>query len=148
MRVFICSFGSFSLAIPMNSVASMTLCADRAANGAAVEYNQENRNTYISLPRVFNLQIENIRHGIILKDGDNDSEDSDTTEDKIILLTTEVLCETEIPDEEIYPMPKVFGGMLFSALFSGILFDSRIISNSAGEPVLLLDTKKLVQRIQ
>ena len=146
MRVFLCAFGSFSLAIPMRSVSSLTLCA--SGQSQTVEYNHENHNTYVSLPRLFNLQSENIRHGIILKDGDDENEDSQITENRTILLTTEVICETEIQGEEIYPVPKVFGSMYFSTLFSGILFDSRALTNMAGSPVLLLDIEQLVQRIQ
>ena len=152
MRVFLCAFGNFFLAIPMSSVSSMTLNTDMAAQRKAVEYNNENRNTYVSLPRLFNLPSENIRHGIILQSGE---EDSETTEDKIILLSNEVICETEIPCEEIYPIPKALGGMRFSAFFRGILFDSgtalTVSENSSncppGSPVLLLDIEQLVQRI-
>ena len=143
MRVFLCAFGEFSLAIPMNTVSSLTLYTEETA----LEYNGESRNTYISLPRLFNLPQAFIRHGIILKYG---NEDDNTAENKTILLTTEITCETEIPDEEIYPLPKVFGGLRFSTLFSGIQFDSRPrreheISDAAGNPVLLLDTSLLLE---
>jgi len=152
MRVFLCAFTGFSVAIPMSSVSSITLCADEATQ--TTEYNQVNRNTYVSLPRLFNRPMENIRHGIILKnsdDEDSDAEDYNIIENKTILLTTEIEGEAEIPDEAIYPIPKVFNGMRFSALFSGFQFDSRAVpdtANTVGSPVLLLNPGQLLESVQ
>ena len=138
MRVFLSAFTGFLLAIPMHCVSSLMLC-DRKTEHTA-DYDNENRNTYISLPKMLGLPMENTRHGIILKDGNNEKEDSNTVKNKTILLTAEIECETEIPGEKIYPLPKVFNSFRFSALFSGIQFDS-------GNPVLLLDIEQLLQRI-
>jgi hypothetical protein len=125
--------------------------ADEAAR--EVEYNQENRNTYVSLPHLFGLPPEGIRHGIVLKNlNSEEAEDDGVVEDKIILLTTEVKCETEIPEEDIFPVPKALGGIRFSAVFSGIQFGSGEAFNPAGEPagspVLFLNIETLVQNIQ
>ena len=125
----------------MRSISSLFIYTEQA--GQTGERNQENGNTYISLPRLFDLPSVNIRHGIILKNGgeENDIEHNKAAENKFILLTTEVECETEIPGEEIYPIPKALGGMRFSALFSGIKLDSE-------SPVLVLDTEQLVQSME
>ena len=131
MRVFLCSFADFSVAIPMHSVSSVVLYTDKEAQ--KVENNQEHRNTYISLPQLFNLQCEDIRHGIILKSGE------DNIEEKIILLTTEVECETEIPNEEIFPIPKVLSNKRFAALFNGIRFGSQ------QQPMLILNPEQLLK---
>ena len=153
MRVFLCAFAGFSLAIPMRSVSSMMLHEKKAKQ--LLEYDRETHLTYVSLPILFGLPLENTRHGLILKNSEN--EDIDTKENKTILLTTEVECETEIPDKKIYPLPKAFGAMQFSLLFSGIQFDpepnrQRAVTDNSNTPadslVLLLDIEQLIQRIQ
>jgi len=107
-----------------------------------VFYNQENRNTYISLPLLFNLPQENVRHDIVLKNSSD--EDDCSIEGKIVLLSTEVEYETEIPEEEIYPVPKIFINNRFSAVFSGMQFYNFPASCF---PVLLLNPEKLIQNI-
>ena len=148
MRVFLSAYRGFSLAIPMCFVSSLTIHSDAASR--TVEYNQENRNTYISLPHLFNLPPEDTRHGIVLKDLNSEDPDSDgnVMENKIILLTTEVECETEIPDTEIFPIARTLKGKRFSAFFSGIQFDSIQSPDSSGRPVLLLNIETLVKNIQ
>ena len=134
----------------MDSVSSLFLCADESARTAA--YDRESGNTCISLPVLFNRHREKIRHGIILKKPGEDDlyNDNRILENKTIMFTTEVECETDIPDDEIYPVPKVFGGFRFSAMFSGIQFNSRPlrernVSYNLGCPVLLLDSERLLQ---
>ena len=135
MRVFLCDYSGFILAIPMSSVCALMLYENEARQ--TVEHNAENGNTYISLPRLFELGEENIRHGIILKN--TEDEDQNIDKNRTIILTTEVKCETELKDDEIYPLPKIFAIWRLSAMFSGIRFDSR--------PLLLLDTGQLVQNL-
>ena len=127
MRVFLCDYSGFSLAIPMSSVSALTLYED----------NQKEGNTYISLPALFDLPGDVTRHGVILKNGDDDDHNID--ENRTVLLTTEIKCEKEIADEEIYPLPKIFDNMSFSGMFSGIQINSSV--------VLLLDPEQLVQNI-
>jgi chemotaxis signal transduction protein len=99
-------------------------------------YNEEHNN-YVSLSRLLNLSSENIRHNIILKNPD--TEDDDTAQNKTILFIPRVECETEIPDEEIFPIPQSLSKTSFFTLFSGILFDSK------GALVLLLNAEQLIQ---
>ena len=144
MRVFLCVYSGFSLAIPMSSVSALSLFDNDAPQ--ILEYKQENGNSYISLPRLFDLPEEIIRHGIILKNGgeDNNDEDYNIKENRTVLLTTEVKCETEISDTEIYPLPKIFGSLRFSRLFSGIQFASSVYGSF---PVLLLNPGQLLQSV-
>ena len=109
----------------MFHVSSLFLCAEKVF--------QEDE--CISLVQLFNLPSEKVRHGMILKN-------------KITILTTEVECETEISDDEIYPIPKIFGDMHFSAFFSGIKFDSRECKSSGnlGNPILLFNTENLINK--
>lgn len=134
-------FSGFSVAIPMDCISSFSIYGEKT----------ESNNRYISLPLLFNLPQEIIRHCIILKNGNNSKELSDN---QTILLTTEVNCETEIPNEEIYPLPKTLCRFRFYSLFSGIQFNSRLnqgrglqdnLNNAAGKPVLLLNPEQFVQ---
>jgi len=152
MRVFLCNFGDFYIAIPMGSVLALALQTEKeakallASESNAVNYNPDDRNTYVSLPRLFNMPVEKIQHSIILKSFDNDD---DAIKNKTILYIPEVECETEIPDEEIFPIQTTFSDTLFSSLFSGIQFDSRPTDGGdVGNPVLLLNPEKLIQSVQ
>jgi hypothetical protein len=131
MRVFLSAFSGFTLAVPMNAVASMMLYNQKTEK--VIHYDQESRSTFVSLPQLFNLQGEVVRHGIILREWNSKA-------NKVVLLTAEVKRDIEIPDEEFYPVPKVLGTLRFSRMFSGIQF--------SGSPVLLLNIEQLVQSIQ
>jgi len=65
MRVFICAFQDFSLAIPMDSISSFSVYDNETEQ--KVKLNTENHKRYISLVELFNLPHEIIRHCIILK---------------------------------------------------------------------------------
>jgi hypothetical protein len=146
MRVFMSAFENFSLAIPIDSVSSITLYQESAAK--AVEFKKKNGNTYISLPLLFDLPQALIRHGIILKDGkDEDMENNSVIENKNILLTTEIEREIEIPEKIIYPVPKTLKVMRFSFLFNGIVFYS-LIGRAEEELVLVFNPEKLVKNIK
>ncbi|GHV68034.1 hypothetical protein AGMMS49928_06480 [Spirochaetia bacterium] len=140
MRVFLCAFTEFSLAIPIQSISSLLLYTKAALK--AVTYNRANENTYYSLPHIFGFPKETIKHGIVLKNSEGDEDN--LIENRNILLTTEVERETDIPEETIYPMPRVLKGMDFSQVFSGIQFASLSV-NTFG-PVLVLNPESLVRR--
>ena len=137
MRVFICGFGDFQVAIPMSSVYSLALHTENSSDMA--------QNICISLPHLFNLPSESIRHIIALKNLDAEDEDSvdNTAENKTILLIPEVECEMEIPDEEMYLIPKVLCSTRFFIFFKGIKFDQ-----GGGGPILLLNTDQLIRSEQ
>jgi len=120
MRVFMCSYGNFSLAIPISYVSSVMLIQKN--QDTAVEYDNENNNTYISLPLILNYPMINIKHGIILKKSEND-DDENLTKNRSILLTAEIICETEIPEEKIFAPPKILKITRFSFFINGITFD-------------------------
>jgi hypothetical protein len=140
MRVFLCAFGNFSLAIPITYISSIMLYYGNSDK--KIEYNNENRNTYISLPILFDYRVETPRHGIILKNGEND-EDNGIIENKTILLTTEIECEMNIPEEKIYSMPKILDRVKFSRIFSGIIFGP-----DSQDMLLFLNPEFLIQNLQ
>ena len=143
MRVFLCAFEGFYVAIPIHFVSSLMLYS--AGVTQAVEYREQNGNTYFSLPHLFDLPRETIRHGIVLKDIDSGEDETDhAIENKNILLTTEVERESDIPEAEIYPMPKVLSGMGGSAMFSGIQFAAS--RDESDIMVLFLNPAYLVTR--
>ena len=123
MRVFLCSFAGFSVAIPMSNVASMIVYKSKADQ--TIEYDHINKNTFISLPLLLNNPQAVIHHGLIFKSGDNGELDDDMFRNKTILLTTEIEYETEIPSENIFRPPEIFSVFKFNAFFSGISFNSR-----------------------
>jgi hypothetical protein len=131
MRVFLSAFSGFTLAFPMNAVGAMMLYKQKTEE--AVHYDQENRSTYVSLPRLFNLPDDDVYHGIILREWDSKA-------NKVVLLTTEVKRDIEIPDDQFYPIPEALGDLRFSEMFSAIHFSDN--------PVLLLNIEKLVQSVQ
>jgi len=146
MRVFLCSYSWFSLAIPMEFVSSIFLHSDSL--NQKIEFNAENRNTRVCLPMLFECPDANVKHGIILKNDNN----NDLMENKVILFGTAVESEKDIPDESIYPVPKIMGVMRFSFIFDGIFFYADNCNDAENniktELVLLLNPQKLVQNIQ
>ncbi|WP_461255048.1 hypothetical protein [Treponema sp. R80B11-R83G3] len=151
MRVFICSYSWFSLAIPMDSVSSIFLHQDNLIH--KIDFNNENCNIHISLPLLFNCPDANVKHGIILKDGSNNH---DSTDNRVILFSTAVESERDLAAEKIYPLPKIMGVMQFALIFSGIFFndcqsgapkESGAVEDKTKELVLLLNPHKLVKNI-
>ena len=139
MRAFLFSFGDFSVAIPMDSVSSLALHDKNAA--------EEDCNIYISLPELLHMPGELIRHDIVLKDPNVENDENDEIhENKTILFIPEIEGELEIPDEEVFPVPKVLSDTHFSELFRGIQFDSRkLTSGTRVTPLLLLDSEALLK---
>lgn len=152
MRVFLCTYNDFSLAVPIDFVSSITLYKNGNPDKAIV-YNEENNNTYISLPIVLKKREVLVRHGIVLKNR-NDDDDTSVIENKKILLTTEIECEINIPEDEIYPLPKTLKKIKYSVFFSGLTFNSyyqNVRSDSALSKesiTLLLNPEQLVKRIK
>ena len=143
MRFFFCAFKGFYLAIPIRSVSSLMLYP--AAVAQAVEYREENGNTYFSLPHLFGLPEETVRHGIVLKDPNRgEDETGQAVENRNILLTTEVEREIDIPENELYPLPLVLAGMGAARIFGGIWFVSS--GDGADTLALALDPEYRVTR--
>jgi hypothetical protein len=147
MRVFLCPYGGFSLAIPMDAVLSVTLHRNNPEK--TIEYNQENFNTYISLPLLFNFENRELSHGIILKDGSDEQ-----LENKYVLLSYKIESEAELSAKKIYPLPESFSAMKFSNFFTGIVFYNRSQNEKTPsgiypqELVLLLDPPHIVNYIK
>ena len=140
MRVFLCDFGDFSVAIPMRSVSSLIFHTADVAQEDSVE----ECNNYVSLPGLLNMPSKKIRHGIILKN--YEEEGMNTIGNKTILLAPEVESELEIPDEEVFPIPGALNNTGFSQLFSGIKFDSRKAAARGGCPILLLKSRHFIKK--
>jgi len=146
MRVFLCSYSWFLLAIPTDFISSIFLYQENL--NQKIEFNAENRNTSVCLPLLFDCPDSNVKHGIIIK---NDT-DNDSTENRFVLFGTAVESERDIPAESIFPVPKIMGVMQFSFIFDGICFftdNSNEGENKINnELVLLLNPQKLIQNIQ
>jgi hypothetical protein len=80
----------------------------------------EQEQCFISIPALFNLYGEKIKYRIVLKNAENSpAVISNTT----ILLTCEIECEYEIPDELIYPVPRILNFTRLHAHISGLFFN-------------------------
>jgi hypothetical protein len=145
MRVFLCPYEGFSLAVPMDIVQSVTL--NRKSPERTVVYNQKNQNTYISLPRLFNCANQEVKHGIFLKDGKGEK-----LENKFVLLTYEIESEAELSLNKIYPLPEAFATMKFSNFFKGMIFSARPREKKSDthpeDLILLVDSEHIVQNIK
>ena len=139
MKVFVCAFGGFYVAIPMGAVASLADLADRRVMrpGGAVVRDEESADIHVSLPMLFELPLEKPRHGIVLKNPEEGEGGG-----RVVLLSTEVVNADEIPDEKIHPIPKSLNGTRFSWLFRGM----RCATGTARDAglVVLLDTERLI----
>jgi hypothetical protein len=149
MRVFLCSFNNFSIAIPINFVSSIMLFNTNPVK--TIAYNKNDRNVYVSLPLLLKYPAEKIKHGIILKNKEDDdirniNEIGKTSEGRIILLTTEIERETEIQDDKIFSIQKIFNGMKFFFFFSGIFFNS--LYNSSGNSILILNPDFFIKKLK
>ena len=130
----------------MDIVLSITL--NRKNTEKTVVYNQKNQNTYISLPILFNCANHEVKHGIILKDGNNK-----LLENKFVLLTYEIESEAELSLNKIYPLPEAFSAMKFSLFFKGMIFFGRPREKKSDaahpeELILLVDSEHIVQKIK
>ena len=139
MRIFICSYGGFFLAIPMSSVLSIFLFSGEKKNLIYTE--PENGSAFISLPVFLKYDEEKTFHGIILKP------DAGASENKIILLSTEILCEREIRIDSFYPVPKSLSNYRGFSVFSGMFFipSGGSINKYTEDFILLLNPKHLVK---
>ena len=153
MRVFLCSFESFSLAVPIKYISSVVLL--HGNQETAVEYDNRFFNTYISLPILFNFPVTETKHGIILKknDDENDIDDDSLMQNRSILLTTEIINEADIPDEKIFSVPKILNIMQFSFYINGIVFAFEKSGNTINpgisnrDMILLLNPVQLLNNI-
>jgi len=138
MRVFLCAYPGFSLAIPMDYVSSIYLPREEAEN--PVETGE--KRAFISLPRILKCPEVLIRHGIIIKNKNDDN----LTENSLILLSAEIKNEKEISSSCFYPVPKTFGGLGFSVIFDGMFFCHSDGKNSAGKssPNEARETQELI----
>jgi hypothetical protein len=130
MRVFLSEFSGFTLAVPMDAVASMVFYNQEMEK--IIQHDQENRNTYVSLPLLFNQPSTSICYGIVLRNWN-------TIENKVVLITAEIKRDIEIPYDQFYPIPKSMSALRFSEMFSGIHFSDN--------PVLLLNIERLAQSV-
>jgi hypothetical protein len=102
----------------------------------AVFQDEENGDTYFSLPHFFGSPGEPIRHGLILKEP---GQERDLEErDRKILLVTAVERDEVIPGALIHPLPKVLLAMDGVSVITGIHF----AGDSA--PILFIDPMRLI----
>jgi hypothetical protein len=131
MKFFLCGFGDFLLGIPVSTVSSLITFSGEVRG--LVE--REGGDVYYSLPHYFGFPDQIIRHGIILKPlfarvlqitderPGSPAETEGEWSGRNILLVTAVEREAEIPEEAVYPLPKLLAGKSREgSIFTGISF--------------------------
>ena len=83
----------------------------------------ENRETFISIPVLFQLKDKTTPHGLVLRNPL-----------RTILLTPKINTEMDIPEESIHRLPESLTGML--KFFRGLCFDGKNL-------ILIFDPDKL-----
>jgi hypothetical protein len=134
MRFFLSTFEDFCLAVPIDQIASLVVFSQTVEE--EVFRNEENGDTYFSLPHFFGSPGEEVRHGLVLKEP---GQDRDLEEhDRKILLVTSVERDEVIPGALIHPLPRVLFAMDGVSVITGIYF----IGDSS--PILFIDPMRLI----
>ena len=154
MRVFLCLYEGFSLAVPTKAVLSIFLFKENGENNFTGDtilcnktFHENEKSAYIFLPHLFDCPGLKIHHGIIIK-----KEYRNDYRKEIIFLGTEIISENEIPSCDIYPLPGIFMHFKLPHFFSGIYFPpvnfNFKISSKLKKPdfILFLDPLKLITK--
>jgi hypothetical protein len=115
MRFFLCASGGSTVAIPIAGVSSLTLYENEASCALSRD---NDGNTYFSLPHLFGVAQKISRHGMVLKN--NGDEDGGVFKNRQVILTESVEKEVDIPDDEIFPLPRALKNVAASQIFFGI----------------------------
>jgi hypothetical protein len=125
LKYFICALDKINVGIPAGQTeriiqVTRVQCAVRET---------ENQEVFISLPVLFQQKDNAAPHGLVLK--------SDNTEQsgfKTVLMTPPIDAELEIPEDDIYNLPKALSGV-FKFFRGAYCTDQNVI--------LILDPEKL-----
>ena len=129
MKYFLCAFGDMYLGIP----SALTERVVSAARTASAVFESDGSDVYISLPVLFGRADIPSPHGLVLKSSVNDK--------KVTLLAPSLDIDLEIPDEEIFSVPKVLSGVMRYCKGTGF-----VKRNSQTRFVLILDSEKLTEQ--
>ena len=123
MKYFICPIYRISLGIP----AEQTLRIITLNRNQTSIFENDNEDTFISLPVLLKQKDTTSPHGIVLKS---------EKPGKTVLMVPRVEIDLEIPEENIQRLPEVFSD--FFRYFKGIYFNG---DNS----ILILNPEKLME---
>ena len=128
MKYFLCTFDQVYLGV-------LSECTERVISVSRKQTSimeSEKQEVFISLPLLFGRADLGAPHGIVLKSKNN--------ERKTTLLAPPLDIDLEIPEEEIFTVPKAFGGRL--CYFKGACF---IKKEQEERLVFTLDIDKLLK---
>ena len=128
MKYFICGLDEINLGIP----AGYTERIIQVARAQACVHENENQDSYISIPVLFGQKDVSAPHGLVLKR-------SASGPGKKILLTPKIEIDLEIPEQDIHRLPGAFAGVF--AFVKGACF-----AGSADKMILILDPEKLLEK--
>jgi chemotaxis signal transduction protein len=132
----LCTFDDFSIGVPEDAVAAIIIYSGEAP---AVIERTEKGDVYFSLPHFFQLENRTVRHGIVLKPQDQ-MLDRDDEGPRNILLVSAVERETDIPPEEIFPLPDIATSPERIPFFTGAWF-------TGPDMIAFIDPASLITRI-
>jgi hypothetical protein len=143
------------MGVPEDSVAAIMIYHGETPE---IVKREENGDVFYSLPHFFDLADRTVRHGIVLKPssqlrlrGQDEVSPAFSPEEegpRNVLLVSAVERETDIPPEEIFPLPEIltapdrisfftgiwFTGQAMIAFIDPVLLITRILGNTEGEP--------------
>lgn len=137
------------LGVPEDAVTAIMIYSEEVTS---IVNQDEEGNTFFSLPHFFGLTNQTIRHGIVLKPlvsglsgcsglPQNDRISSEPEEGlRNILLVSSVEREVDIAPEDIYPLPELLLTLGSLSFFTGISFVGDVM-------IALIDPVSLVARI-
>ena len=128
MKYFLCTFDTVYMGIS----AERTERIISVSRKQSVVCENETQETFISLPLLFGRADLPAPHGIVLKRADKEKQ---TT-----LLVPSLDIDLEIPEKEIYAIPRAFGGNL--RYFGGACFINR---GNRERLIFTLDLEKLLK---
>jgi len=101
LKYFVCAIDKINIGIPAEQTERI-ISVTRVQNAV---YENENQEVFISLTALLQQKDSAAPHGVILKSNAGESAA------KIVLLTTRIDVELEIPEEDIHSLPKAMGGL-------------------------------------
>jgi hypothetical protein len=132
VKFFICSADSVHFAVPSEKTERI-ISLDRVQTGVC---EKENNEAFISLRALFRFESPSAPHGLILKSGRPGPNGEPV---KTIHLTPKIDIELEIPEENIYDLPKSFTGLF--RFFSGLCFTEK-----QDNVILIIDIEKILEK--
>ena len=146
MKYFLCVFDTVYLGIPSEFVERVISVSANGLSGSGMQSSVceiHGNDVYISLPLLFGRADLPSPHGLVLKSGESSSPVNG--ERKTILLTPPLDIDLEIPEEDVYSVPRAFSELLRYCNGSCFINIDRKEVDRQERLVFTLDINKLLE---